>query len=181
MLDLIRDLGIDISSGQLNEILTENKEDFHLEKDGILSAGLAVSPFIQTDDTGARHAGKNGYCKTDFDLLFSRKTCFISLNLALGRIAKNKEELLRVLDHPETPLHNNGCETDIRDRVSQRKVSGGTQSDLGRRARDIFASLKRTCRKLGVSFWKYLNDRNAAVNHTPQLSQLIIERAAALA
>ena len=87
----------------------------------------------------------------------------------------------RVLDHPETPLHNNGSESDIGGRVSQRKVSGGTQSELGSRARDTFASLKRTCRKLGVSFWKYLNDRNAAVNHIPQLSQLIIERAAALA
>lgn len=353
LLDLIRDLGIDISAGQLNEILTEDKEDFHLEKAGILSAGLAVSAFIQTDDTGARHEGKNGYCtcvsndlfaffsssssksrinflsilraghedylinadasdymtqydlpkkvidlvvgaqiqsfpdqkawtshleilgitssrhvqiatesallasalthglskdlvilsddagqfnillhalcwvhaertinkligftdeqrsaialardqiwtlyqklkeyklspstelrlkiETDFETLFSQKTCFVSLNLALGRIAKNKEELLRVLDHPETPLHNNGCETDIRDRVSQRKVCGGTQSDLGRRARDTFASLKRTCRKLGVSFWKYLNDRNAAVNLIPQLSQLIMDRAA---
>ena len=351
LLDLIRDLGVDISSGQLNEILTEDKEEFHVEKAGILSAGLTVSGFIQTDDTGARHEGKNGYCtcisndlfaffssspsksrinflgilraghedyllnadaadymatynlpkkvielilgtetqlfadqkawachleilgitsprhvqiateaallasavahglsrdlvilsddagqfnvlihalcwvhaertvnkligftdeqraavaaardqiwtfyqklkeyklspsidqllkiEAEFDVIFSQKTCFISLNLALGRIAKNKSELLRVLDHPETPLHNNGCETDIRDRVSQRKVCGGTQSDLGRRARDTFASLKRTCRKLGVSFWKYLNDRNAAVNHIPQLGQLILQR-----
>ncbi|HWM69456.1 MAG TPA: hypothetical protein VNO35_22905, partial [Steroidobacteraceae bacterium] len=41
----------------------------------------------------------------------------------------------------------------------KRKVSGGTRSDLGRRCRDTFASLKKTCRKLGVSFWDYLNDR----------------------
>jgi len=38
-------------------------------------------------------------------------------------------------------------------------VSGGTRSDLGKRCRDTFASLKKTCRKLGVSFWEYLTDR----------------------
>ena len=71
LLDLIRDLGIDISAGQLNEILTEDKEGFHVEKAGILSAGLAVSAFIQTDDTGARHEGKNGYCTCVSNDLFA--------------------------------------------------------------------------------------------------------------
>ena len=356
LLEQIRDIGIDISSGQISAILTEDKDSFHREKAAILAAGLSVSAFIQTDDTGARHKGKNGYCncigndlfafysssdsksrvnflgllraghedyvinsdasaymrqqnlpqsvidlllgsepkqflnqttwksqlvtlgitsgrhiqiateaallasalshglskemvilsddagqfnillhalcwihaertinklvgftedqraaialvrdqiwglykrlkaykplpsqdlrqeiEAEFTAIFSQKTCFISLNLALGRLAKNKTELLRVLDHPDIPLHNNAGETDMRDRVTQRKVSGGTRSDLGRCARDTFASLKRTCRKLGVSFWRYLQDRNAAVNHIPQLSQLILVRAAARA
>ncbi|MBC7532456.1 MAG: hypothetical protein H7318_12845 [Oligoflexus sp.] len=33
------------------------------------------------------------------------------------------------------PLHNNGCETYVCEAVTKRKVSGGTQSDLGRRGR----------------------------------------------
>jgi len=118
---------------------------------------------------------------TMFDNIFTQKTCFETLNQALTRLFKNRSELLRVLDYPVIPLHNNGCETDIREAVTKRKVSGGTQSDLGRRARDTFLSIKRTCRKLGVSFWKYLNDRNAAANNIPQLSQLITEREAAKA
>jgi hypothetical protein len=43
-------------------ILTEGKDQFHQEKAEILRVGLAVSKFIHTDDTGARHQGKNGYC-----------------------------------------------------------------------------------------------------------------------
>jgi len=30
---------------------------------------------------------------------------------------------------------------------------------LGRRCRDTFATLKKTCRKLGVSFWEFPRDR----------------------
>ena len=58
----LREWGIDISSGQLNRILTEDKEVFHQEKKNILKSGLSVSDFIQVDDTGARHGGRNGYC-----------------------------------------------------------------------------------------------------------------------
>jgi hypothetical protein len=116
-----------------------------------------------------------------FSEIFTQQTCFETLNQALARLNKNKSDLLRVLDSPLIPLHNNGCETDIRKAVIKRKVSGGTQSDLGRRARDTFLSLKRTCRKLGVSFWKYLKDRNSAVKNIPSLGQLITERAAAIA
>jgi hypothetical protein len=39
------------------------------------------------------------------------------------------------------------------------KISGSTRSDEGRRCRDTFASLKKTCRKNGISFWEYLLDR----------------------
>jgi len=56
------ELGIDISSGQVNRIINENKELFHAEKDEILTAGLEVSDYVHVDDTGARHKGRNGYC-----------------------------------------------------------------------------------------------------------------------
>ena len=56
------DFGVDISKGQVSRILTEQKEEFHLEKAGVLCAGLDISSTINVDDTGARHAGKNGYC-----------------------------------------------------------------------------------------------------------------------
>ena len=83
-----------------------------------------------------------------------------------------------VLDRPEIPLHTNGSETDIRDYVKKRKVSGGTRSDEGRRCRDTFASLKKTCRKLDISFWRYLTDR-LGIGEQPMasLSEIIYERA----
>ena len=60
LLEQLWEYGIDISSGQLHNILTEDKELFHQEKDDLLAAGLAESSYIGTDDTGARHQGKNG-------------------------------------------------------------------------------------------------------------------------
>jgi hypothetical protein len=84
-----------------------------------------------------------------------------------------------VLDRPEIPLHTNGSETDIRDYAKKRKVSGGTRSDEGRRCRDTFASLKKTCLKLGILFWHFLMDRLGIGKKTiAPLHEIIIERAA---
>ena len=62
ILGQLLNFGIQISEGQINHILTEDHEDFHEEKADSLRAGLDVSSYINTDDTGARHKGKNGYC-----------------------------------------------------------------------------------------------------------------------
>lgn len=343
------ELGVDISSGQVNRIITEGKEVFHEEKEEILRVGLKISGHIHVDDTGARHKGQNGYCthignelfawfqstesksrtnflqllragnrdyvindcaldymrgqklpkgslerlicsgerafedevtwrlaleslqftaqrhiriategallgsivehdlihpelvivsddagqfdvllhalcwihaergiqklvgfndaqreavehirsriwdyygelkaykqapceekkrelETRFDALFSTRTCYQSLNQALKRIAQNKRELLLVLDHPDIPLHNNLSERDIREYVKKRKISGSTRSDLGRCCRDTFTSLKKTCRKLKVSFWEYLNDRLLGTHTIQPLADLM--------
>ncbi len=107
----------------------------------------------------APESGKRQEIEQTFDEIFTQQTSFATLNKALSRLFKNKDELLLVLERPEVPLHTNGSETDIRDFVKKRKVSGGTRSDEGRRCRDTFISLKKTCRKLAISFWEYLNAR----------------------
>ncbi len=53
LLTMMEDWGLDISSGQLNRILVEDKEKYHTEKQDILQVGLSVSSYINTDDTGA--------------------------------------------------------------------------------------------------------------------------------
>jgi hypothetical protein len=113
-----------------------------------------------------------------FDAVFTTKTSFATLNQQLKRLHRNKTELLLVLERPEVPLHTNGSEGDIRERVKKRKVSGGTRSDLGRRCRDTFATLKKTCRKHGLSFWRYLVDRITETNAIPPLPELIRQAAA---
>lgn len=351
----LMEFGIDISIGQINNILTESKDIFHDEKNEILRKGLEISEWIQTDDTGARHKGKTGYCThignelfawfgssvsksrinfleilnsafagkyrldeltfrylkeeklakhptnklkrsikkefeskeswnewlkdlgivkprhikiateaalfsgavnggmredliilsddagqfniplmihalcwvhearhiknlvpiTDkgrlaqeealesiwsfyrslkaycsvpcdkqrvlleqkFDDIFKKTTCFAQLNLAMKRIYNKKSELLVILDHPDLPGHNNGSEGDIREFVKRRKISGGTRSASGRRCRDTFASLKKTCRKLGVSFWIYLQDRLSGEGRIKSLPELMVEKA----
>ncbi len=84
-----------------------------------------------------------------FDELCGTKTSFATLNQALKRLAKNKKELLLVLERPDIPLHNNLSERDIREYVIKRKISGSTRSENGRRCRDTFTSLFKTCKKTG--------------------------------
>ena len=115
-----------------------------------------------------------------FDEVFTHKTGFATLNQLLKQIHSNKAELLKVLERPEIPLHTNGSETDIRDYVRKRKVSGGARSDEGQSCRDTFISLKKTCRKLGISFWDFLHDRiGSSESSIPQMSDLVGMRASA--
>ena len=109
----------------------------------------------------------------DFDRLFRRRTGFADLNEALRRIHEKRDDLLLVLERPEIPLHNNLSESDIREWAKRRKISAGTRSELGRRCRDTFISLKKTCRKLGVSFWRYLQDRIRGTREILALPELI--------
>jgi hypothetical protein len=107
------------------------------------------------------------------DQISTKCTCYAALNEAMKRIHGNKSELLLVQDRPEIPLHNNGSENDIREMAQKRKIGVSTRSDLGRRYRDSFASLKKTCRKLGIGFWDYLSDRLSGKNLIPSLPDLM--------
>ena len=111
--------------------------------------------------------------KSRFQTMCSTKTAYATLNQVLKRMGNNQHELLRVLDKPYLPLHNNLSERDIRDYVKKRKISGSTRSDAGRKCRDTFASLKKTCLKHEVSFWHYLKDRLLGENNIPPLPDLI--------
>ena len=358
LLEQLREWGVDISAGQLNRLLVEDKDSYHAEKQDILRVGLKVSSYINTDDTSARHQGVNSYCtqignewftwfettsrknrlnflellrgnRTDyvlssealtymrehqlpqvfwlplslsinrvfpdqqqwlsylqqlgiekeahvktategallgavlasgvsselgiisdgagqfrlrepglcwvhaerlinkliplteaqrlavetvqdqiwqlyqdlkayknltaqgqqqtkaalearFDQIFTGVTRFELLNQVLGRLYRRKSELLKVLERPDLPLHNNASEQDIREFVTKRKISGSTRSNEGRRCRDTFASLKKTCRKLGISFWEYLTDRVCEHKVIPPLGELIAQKAGSL-
>ncbi len=112
---------------------------------------------------GPRRAGA---LRKRFDRIFLRRTGFVTLDRLLKRLHANKAELLRVLDRPETPLHTNGSENDIRCYVTRRKVSAGTRSDGGRDCRDAFLGLAKTCDKLGIAVWDYLGSRLKVAGHT---------------
>ena len=88
-----------------------------------------------------------------FDKIFGLRTGYKELDELLARLARRKDELLRVLERPEIPLHTNASENDLRAWVIKRKISGGTMSADGRVARDVMLGLSKTCRKLGLSFF----------------------------
>jgi hypothetical protein len=347
LLEQLHQLGIDISAGELSRILTEGKDAFHREKDELLPAALAVSTYVEVDDTGARHRGQTGACtqignplfasfastdsksrlnfleilrgphtdylinetalaywrqqglphpvvdqllggprvfpdaaawrgrldelgitqlrrvriategallgsliahgvspelvvlsdgagqydvlehaacwihaerplarmipyseahramiakvrgqiwelyqdlkryrqhpersrrrelRSRFDAVCGQRTGFPSIDGILKGMRRHRAALLRVLRRPEVPLHTNLSERHLRDYVTRRKISGGTRSESGRRARDTFASLKKTCRELGVNFWAYLQDRVRGAGRIPRLGELI--------
>jgi hypothetical protein len=62
LLTFLRSVGVSISKRQLQRLLTARQESFVAEAQDVLRAGLETSPFVSVDDTGARHAGKNGFC-----------------------------------------------------------------------------------------------------------------------
>ncbi len=63
------------------------------------------------------------------------------LDKSLGKLARLKDGLLLGLDFLQVPLHNNQSESDIREFVIRRIISGPTKSMDGLLCRDTFASL----------------------------------------
>jgi hypothetical protein len=114
-----------------------------------------------------------------FDSIFKRSGVSAALDELLKKTYSRKKGLLQILDNPKLPLHNNDCERDIREYVKRRKISGSTRSDTGRLARDAFLSLKKTCLKLGVSFFGYLRDRLTQLGDIPPLNEVLISLARA--
>ena len=79
---------MDISAGQVNRILVEDKEEFHREQSQVLQIGLEIAKYVHTDDTGARHKGKNGFGTVIGNELFAH---FSSTK------SKSRENYLRIL------------------------------------------------------------------------------------
>lgn len=57
---ILNGIGMDISKRQVVRILTSDLDGFVAEDQAILRAGLATAPYISVDDTGARHARRDG-------------------------------------------------------------------------------------------------------------------------
>jgi hypothetical protein len=115
-----------------------------------------------------------------FDELFTTHTGYHDLDQRIAKTLAKKEALLQVLEHPELPLHNNASELAVRQRVRKRDVSFGPRSPLGVQAWDTFQTLADTARKLGISFYAYMQDRISGLNQIPPLDTLVTQRARAL-
>ena len=116
----------------------------------------------------------------EFDRLFKTKSVWDELTDRIDKTRWKKHELLQVLAHPELPLHNNESELGARQRVRKRDVSFGPRTAEGANAWDTFQSLAATCKKLGVSFIDYIQDRIIGGGNVPPLAALITQRAGVL-
>ncbi|PJD95936.1 MAG: hypothetical protein CK425_07260 [Parachlamydia sp.] len=60
--ELLGSFGIDLSSGQINNILLNEAEGYSIVSEEILTTGLEEASFIRADDTGEKHQHTAGYC-----------------------------------------------------------------------------------------------------------------------
>jgi hypothetical protein len=116
--------------------------------------------------------------ESEFGVLFGSKSGYGQLDERKALTRAKAPELLLVLQHPEIPLHNNAAELGARTMVQRRNISYATQSEDGTKAWDIFMSLVATTRKLGISFYKYMQDRFSRLNEIPTLGAIIREQSA---
>jgi len=91
-----------------------------------------------------------------YDKIVAMKSFSPKVTEVIANFRKFREELLKALDYPSIPLHNNGSEQSIREMVKRRDVSGSTKSVEGQKFRDGLATIKQTCRKLGLSLYSFM-------------------------
>jgi len=60
--EFFENVGIQISAGEISNLLIKKQDSFHTEKDALYEAGLQSSPWQQTDDTLTRVDGQNQHC-----------------------------------------------------------------------------------------------------------------------
>ena len=99
----LQDIGLKISSGTINDILTKSNDIFYKEKESLLKAGLENSSYVTVDDTGMPHNGKNGYCTHIGNELF---TYFKSSD------SKSRLNFLKILNQGKETRHINGYTID---------------------------------------------------------------------
>ena len=63
ILEFYEHVGIQISAGELSNLLIKNREDFHAESAAVYEAGLRSSPWQHVDDTETRVNGQNEHCQ----------------------------------------------------------------------------------------------------------------------
>ena len=62
LVTLLHGFGLSISEREVQRCLTDQQEYFLDEARDVLRAGLQGARWVSTDDTGARHQAKNGFC-----------------------------------------------------------------------------------------------------------------------
>jgi hypothetical protein len=115
-----------------------------------------------------------------FDEIFSTTTGDEDLDDRIAKTLDKKSQLLRVLEQPHIPLHNNAAELGARVQARVRDVSFQTRSEQGTKIKDAFMSINQTAKKLGMSFYDYVYDRVAGQFKLPSLADLIAQKAQAV-
>jgi hypothetical protein len=71
ILEVLHTVGMQISAGQLSDLLIHNQDLFHAESAAVVEAGLKSSPWQHLDSTGTRVNGINQHCHVLCNQLYS--------------------------------------------------------------------------------------------------------------
>ncbi len=113
---------------------------------------------------------------SEFDVLFATRTGYKALDERNEKTKGKKEALLKVLEYPELPLHNNASELGARAQKRRQDVSLHTKTEEGAKARDTFMTIVETGKKLGVRTKEYFEDRISGKFEMPSLAALIAKK-----
>lgn len=112
----------------------------------------------------------------EFDALFSTKTGYDDLDKRIALTQDKKEALLLPLAFPFLPLHNNDAENGAQHQARLRDIHLQTRNEKGTKAKDTFATIVKTARKLKVNLFDYFYDRITKTFDMPSLADLILEK-----
>jgi hypothetical protein len=112
----------------------------------------------------------------NFDEFFSRKTGYQKLDARIALTFAKKENLLLPLSFPFLPLHNNDAEGGAQHQARLRDIHLQTKNEKGTNAKDTFATLIKTARKLKVNVFEYVKDRISEIFLMPSLADLILKK-----
>ena len=112
----------------------------------------------------------------EFDVLFSSKTGYDVLDKRIALTKAKKDALLLVLKFSFLPLHNNDAEGGAQYQARLRDIHLQTKNKKGTQAKDTFATIVKTARKLKVNVMNYLHDRITKKLAMPSLASLILKK-----
>lgn len=120
LLEQLRELGVDISAGQLSNILPQGHEAFHAEKDELLPIARQISGHLHCDDTSARHQGKAAVCTHIGNELFaSFSTTDTKSRLNFLRLLCQPDEQYRLCEQARTCLEFAGASGKLQAKMDQ--------------------------------------------------------------
>jgi hypothetical protein len=105
--EFLEHVGVQISSGEVSNLLIEKQDGFHAESKALYDAGLRSSPWQQTDHTATRVDGQNQYCQVVCNPVYTsyhtrplkdRLTVLDVLRQGRERIFRLNQEALDYLD-----------------------------------------------------------------------------------
>ena len=91
ILKQLQAIGLLISAGTVNDILTKGNNLFHEEKKSLLKAGIENSSYITVDDTGMPHKGKKTYCINGYAIDYLKLSKFPQEKITLFERTQGKK------------------------------------------------------------------------------------------